>query len=601
MKLSRRQQTFLASAVALMFAATQSQSCSADPQANDDGIFWVDAGEAAGGSGGSVGAAGMNGGASGGAMGLGGVMPIGGGTGLGGSMGIGGMLGMGGMGSGGMIGVGGVGIGGAIGSGGLGLGGAAAGGTGGLPVGVGGVVGVGGDLGSGGSVPDASLTPPNPDETVVSVVRSTAAFATDLAQADITALVREAVALAGGLDDIIQPNDVVVLKPNLVTTTDYVLPDYEGYPLDPEVNGVTTDWRVAAAVVELVMEQAPSVIYVMEGSAMDTNAAMSALGYTSTNFPTATLLAIEDDSGGWQETDSPALISVNVPNGLLGNQYYFNRRLYEAAVLVSLPTLKTHWHAVVTGAVKNLGIGATPANMYGGSESGTSRFFSEVSGSGIDHESVALHQWIHDYYMARPANFSVMDGLQGIQNGPTPCYDISGATDIADDQKNMRLILAARDGVALDTIEALIVQWDPTSVEYLNLLNASGVGTTNTANIRVVGQRVDQVRTPFEGVTTEFAFGGAMVTDFTPPPLTLNSHSSMAGLLMLDVAPDADLRKVEVSVGGVPIEPPISSDFGQITLDISALGSGTYDLTVRGYDYYLNVTEQTVLSAVVVQ
>jgi hypothetical protein len=70
---------------------------------------------------------------------------------------------------------------------------------------------------------------------------------------------------------------------------------------------------------------------------------------------------------------------------------------------------------------------------------------------------------------------------------------------------------------------------------------------------------------------------------------------------MLDVAPDADLRKVEVYVGGVLIEPPIVSDFGQITLDISALGTGTYDLTVRGYDYYLNVTEQTVPSAVVVQ
>jgi uncharacterized protein (DUF362 family) len=379
------------------------------------------------------------------------------------------------------------------------------------------------------------------------------------------------------------------------------LPGYDGYPLDPEVNGVTTDWRVAAAVVQLVMEQAPSVIYVMEGSAMDTNEAMSALGYTPTNFPNATLLAIDEDSGGWQETDSPSLISVNVPNGILGNQYYFNRRLYEAAVIISLPTLKTHWHAVITGAVKNLGVGATPTSIYGGSEGSNSRFFSETSGSGIDHESVALHQWIHDYYMAKPANFSVLDGLQGIQNGPTPCNDISGATDIADDQKNMRLIMAARDGVALDTVEALIMQWDPTSVEYLNLLNASGVGTTNTANIRVLGQRVDQVRTPFEGVTTEFSFGGAMMTDLTPPPLTLNSHSSMAGLLMLDVAPDADLRKVEVYVGGVLIEPPIVSDFGQITLDISALGAGTHDLTVRGFDYYLNVTEQTVPSAVVVQ
>ena len=40
----------------------------------------------------------------------------------------------------------------------------------------------------------------------------------------------------------------------------------------------------------------------------------------------------------------------------------------------------------------------------------------------------------------------------------------------------MRLILAGRDAVAVDTVEALIMNWDPQSVKYLVFLNKSGLG-----------------------------------------------------------------------------------------------------------------------------
>ncbi|NLG83186.1 MAG: DUF362 domain-containing protein [Firmicutes bacterium] len=33
----------------------------------------------------------------------------------------------------------------------------------------------------------------------------------------------------------------------------------------------------------------------------------------------------------------------------------------EADVVIGLPCLKNHWHAAVTGGIKNLRIGATPA------------------------------------------------------------------------------------------------------------------------------------------------------------------------------------------------------------------------------------------------
>jgi hypothetical protein len=73
--------------------------------------------------------------------------------------------------------------------------------------------------------------------TQVGMVRSDAW----LSDAEVEAMVREAVQLAGGLESVIHPGDVVVIKPNLVQD---VHPD----------RGWVTDPRVTRAVVRLAQE-----------------------------------------------------------------------------------------------------------------------------------------------------------------------------------------------------------------------------------------------------------------------------------------------------------------------------------------------------------
>lgn len=157
-------------------------------------------------------------------------------------------------------------------------------------------------------------------------------------------MVQNAVNLVGGFTGVIKDGDVVVIKPNLVSGTDYTNPDGTGKPLTTEVNGVSTDWRVTKAVVELVRQVNPSgKIYIMEGSAAPTQAAMDALNYTSSYIPGADqILPIETDSGDWQDTDSPGLVKVSLPDGLLHTEYYMNRKYKEANVVISLPCLKNH-------------------------------------------------------------------------------------------------------------------------------------------------------------------------------------------------------------------------------------------------------------------
>lgn len=74
-------------------------------------------------------------------------------------------------------------------------------------------------------------------------------------------------------------------------------------------------------------------------------------------------IAIEEDSGAWRDYDSPGITKVNLPNGLLHKEYYLNKKYKEADVVISVPCLKNYWHAAITGGIKNVGIGATPANI----------------------------------------------------------------------------------------------------------------------------------------------------------------------------------------------------------------------------------------------
>jgi len=94
-------------------------------------------------------------------------------------------------------------------------------------------------------------------------------------------------------------------------------------------------------------------------------------------------------------------------------------------LIVLLVACRSTPKTVETSGLQEIGISATPANVYGASETMLVRM------AHIDHTSIVLHQFIHDDYLLKPANLVVMDALQGIQNGPVPTYGVSGTTDIA--------------------------------------------------------------------------------------------------------------------------------------------------------------------------
>jgi uncharacterized protein (DUF362 family) len=337
------------------------------------------------------------------------------------------------------------------------------------------------------------------DKYVVAMVQSSKATAAELTQSDVADLVKDAVEKAGGLN-LIKDGQTVVLKPNLVSSYSDLM---KTTPFSPTANGVCTDWRVVKAVADLVRaKNKTGKILVMEGSTDSTTMAFSNLGYTSANFGTAVdeLIALEGASCTNTSTDGLEQKATSD-----GKKFWVNSRYLHADVVISLPTLKTHLGAGITGGVKNLGIGMTPVGQYANTMNGANDCTRGQTATAIDHSTPeTLGQFIHDYYSLRPADFVVMDALQGIEHGPSPCWDFA---DYESSKKNMRMILAGKNAVAVDTVEALVMKCDPKKVPHLTKLEADGLGTTDISKITVVGKQISEVAKPFIGKLTDICPG----------------------------------------------------------------------------------------------
>jgi uncharacterized protein (DUF362 family) len=362
----------------------------------------------------------------------------------------------------------------------------------------GGITAAGG-ASSGGST--ANVDASQGDKYVVAMVQASSANAADLTTSDVADLVASAVSQAGGLD-FIKDGQTVVLKPNLVTAYSDL---FKTTPASPTVNGISTDWRVVKAVADLVRaKNKTGKILVMEGSTDSTPNAYSLLGYTAENFGSSVdeLVALEGTS--CTDTTTGALEQRT----LNGKSFWLNSRYLHADVVISMPTMKTHLIAGITGSVKNLGVGATPVGQYPTGTNTASDCTRGQTAAAIDHSSAeTLGQFVHDYFSLRPADFVVMDALQGLEHGPLPGWDNSGSYDYNASKKNMRLILAGKNAVAVDTVEALVMKCDPKKVPHLTKLEADGMGTTDVSRITVVGKQVSEVATPFAGKLTDICPG----------------------------------------------------------------------------------------------
>ncbi|MCL2230141.1 MAG: DUF362 domain-containing protein [Treponema sp.] len=492
--------------------------------------------------------------------------------------------------------------------------------------------------------------PADSASSIVSLVNSTGV--TDVRHhtyASIKALVDEAIEIAGGLEGIVKFGDTVVLKPNVITTVyGWAWPSGVRIPAGaPDAvtptapNGIVTDWRVVQAVAENVRmiigakgQPGAGKILVMESSGKGNSAQGTATQYANVNYTLANLSAVDeiltlDTVGGafWTnpnpdvlpsdilkiKLDNPAFDTPFNQSDFGGNpmhphytsydgqgNYFVAKQMYEADALICIPVLKLHTTAGTTGTIKNISIGASPPRIYGNSSNDIGRNFR------IPHtESNGLHKWIADYYAVMPADFTVMEALQGVDRGPLPPAGDASAL------KRMNSMLASRDGLAIDVVMSNIIKVDYTKVGHLAYLTNRGeVGTKpgkrlivrgNPSNITVLGNiKVQDLRegVNFHGSIMSGLGGNISSTRLSArqlerPAVSITSAQFNRQNLNLNLAVSANTVKADIFINGVYKE-SINDNFDNIIIGALNLGSGSYNITVYAYTNYMAYGEASV-------
>lgn len=177
-------------------------------------------------------------------------------------------------------------------------------------------------------------------------------------------------------------------------------------------------------------------------------------------------------------------------------------RMFIGKSVIHLPTVKTHGHAVTTGAVKN---------SFGG-------LLKEVR----HYAHKYMHEVLVDLMIMQkelhPGIFAVMDG--------TVCGDGAGPRTMIPRIKN--LILASGDSVAIDAIAARLMGFDPMSIPYIRMCHERGLGTGDPREIEIKGEDVAGIDFGFKSRKSFVIWGDQMIRrGFLRPFEKLLLHSPL--------------------------------------------------------------------------
>ncbi|MBW2968051.1 DUF362 domain-containing protein [Candidatus Woesearchaeota archaeon] len=146
-------------------------------------------------------------------------------------------------------------------------------------------------------------------------------------------------------------------------------------------------------------------------------------------------------------------------------------KMFYGKNIVHLPTVKTHGHTTMTGAMKNAFGGLITARRH--------------------HCHKMIHEVLVDLLTIQkeihPGIFAVMDG--------TVCGDGAGPRTMTPRVKDY--ILAGADQVAIDAVSAKMMGFDPMRIKFIKLAHDRGLGCGDVDQIDIVGEDVSKVNFRF--------------------------------------------------------------------------------------------------------
>jgi len=260
--------------------------------------------------------------------------------------------------------------------------------------------------------------------------------------------VRQAITLAGGLQDIVKPHNLVLIKPNLVAV-----------PLN-RLTGAITRWEVCKAVADVVIEMgARPVIAESSAAGVDTEKVITAGQYDILR------------ENGYKVVDLKRAQKCKIlcPTGIVFKELNSWELVTQADVIISVPVMKTHDQTEVTLSLKNL------------------------KGLIDDQQKKEFHkqgllEGVVDLALSIKPKFTVFDGTIG-QEGLGPIFG---------NPVKMGLIIASRDLVAADAVGSEIMGYNPRDVMITVRAAARGLGVMDLNQIEIKGTPIHEVRRRFQ-------------------------------------------------------------------------------------------------------
>jgi uncharacterized protein (DUF362 family)/NAD-dependent dihydropyrimidine dehydrogenase PreA subunit len=286
-----------------------------------------------------------------------------------------------------------------------------------------------------------SIVTPDSQRALVSAVKAQNYNLDELVPA-----LRNSLELIGGLSTIVKPGDKVFVKINHLP------------PPSPPERGIVTHPVFTEAVIVLLKEQGVE-ITVGDDIEEDEGDGFVISGYRAMCQRQGVKL-VNLRAGGFIEQPCGGKILKNL---------YLSKIVSEADVVINLPKFKTHSLTVFTGGIKN---------MYGIIPSGQRRSF-----HGRYLRSEDFCQMLVDIYALAKPQLTIIDGIIAMEGeGPG-----SGKT------RNLGLILASRDTVALDTVCGEIIGLKPADVLTTRYAGERGLGIGDLSRIDIVGEKFEDL------------------------------------------------------------------------------------------------------------
>ncbi|MBU0652721.1 MAG: DUF362 domain-containing protein [Proteobacteria bacterium] len=271
--------------------------------------------------------------------------------------------------------------------------------------------------------------------------------------------IAETIQLAvGGIDNIIQKGETVLIKPNLA------------FQAPPESFSVV-DPRVIEALIAYLKENSQAKeIWIGDNPSLGQH-----VGRARPAFEASGMRAAAERGGADRIIffDEEELVDVEIAGARLYRHAKVFKPFLDADRVINLPKMKTHLAGTVTLGVKNWQ-GIIP-NVH-------------PSGEQQDVHRLDLGQKCADLLRVREADLTLVDAVIAME----------GQGPHAGSPVEMNLFIAGRQTVAVDAVTAYVMGFETVEIPAVRIAATEGLGEREIENIEVVGTPISEVRTFFK-------------------------------------------------------------------------------------------------------